>query len=89
MKDVKAKIDGDFVSITWEDGEDSKELLIKPEDVIANRLAVEYYEENLTLNASQLAVIAELFEKIENKAEVLKNFEPYQLLLSYILGQKK
>lgn len=93
MSGVTAKLDGEFIDIEWMDGDDKHNLLIKPEDVLANRVKVEYYSDKLTLNQGQLSVISDLFEAIdreefENAAGVLKNFEPYRLLWSYILGQK-
>ena len=93
MSDVTAKLDGEFIDIEWYEGDDRHNLLIKPEDVLANKLAVEYYSDKLTLNKGQRDVISDLFEAIdreefENKAGGLKNFIPYQTLWSYIFGKK-
>ncbi len=38
---MKAKIDGGFVEITWQEGDDKKTLLITPKDIVANYYAAQ------------------------------------------------
>jgi hypothetical protein len=61
---MQAKIDGKFVEVTWQDGNDEKTLLITPQDIVKNYHAAQQnaHSDGANESANLLPLLEECLE---------------------------